>query len=124
MSDQVARAGLRHAMVRRLLDALERAGGGPDHGRTPVILLPRTKGGWLALVAFVLLAAAVGQLVSASWGAFAFGLAATVAACLVIVTAEAWRADIWRGTRPPARIDPSQSVDYLVWRFRHRDTTG
>jgi hypothetical protein len=89
-----------------------------------VILLPRTRGGWLALVAFVLLAAAVGQLVSASWGAFAFGLAATVVGCLVIVTTEAWQADIWRGTQPPARIDPSQSVDYLVWRLRHRDTTG
>ena len=89
-----------------------------------MILLPRTSRGWLALVAFVLLAAAIGQQVAASWGAFGFGLAATVVGCLVIVTAEAWRADIWQGTQPPSRIDPSQSVDYLVWRFRHRNTTG
>lgn len=86
-----------------------------------MILLPRTRGGWLALVALVVVAAAVGQQVAASWGAFAFGLAATVVGCLVIVTAEAWRADIWQGTHPPARIDPSQSVDYLVWRIRHRN---
>ena len=89
-----------------------------------MILLPRTRGGWLGLVSFVVVAAAVGQAVSAQWGAFAFGLAATIVGSLVVVTAEAWRADIWHGTRPPARIDPSQSVDYLVWRIRHRDTAG
>jgi len=32
MSDQVAWAGLRHAMVSRLMDALERAEGGPETG--------------------------------------------------------------------------------------------
>jgi hypothetical protein len=85
-----------------------------------VILLPRTRSGWLALIGIVLLAGALGQQVSPQWGAFAFALTAVIVGSLAIVTVEAWRADVWRGTSPPSRIDPSQSIDYLVWRFRHR----
>ena len=88
-----------------------------------MILFPRSRQGWLILIGVVLVAAAFGQLVSTRWGPFAFGLVATMVGSVAVVTAEAWRADIWHGTHPPDRIDPGQSVDYLVWRFRHRGAT-
>jgi hypothetical protein len=85
-----------------------------------MILLPRTRNGWLALVVVLLLAVAIGQLVSARWGVFSGLVLGLVVGSLTIVTVEAWMADTWRGTQPPAQIPPGQTIDYLVWRLRHR----
>ena len=83
-----------------------------------VIFLPRTLRGWIAWAVIVASAAAVGHMVSPAAGAIGFGVLAFSLGSIAIAFVEAWRAELWRGSRPPDRITPDAMPDYLAWQLR------
>lgn len=84
------------------------------------MLTPRSRPGWIALLVIVALAAVVGSVVSPTSGAFGFALLAFIFGSILVRLTEAWRADIWKASRPPEPTHPTHVPDYLLWLLRHR----
>jgi hypothetical protein len=84
------------------------------------MLTPRSRPGWIALLVIVALAAVVGSVVSPTSGALGFALLSFFVGSILVRMTEAWRADIWKTSRPPNPIRPTQVPDYLLWLLRHR----